>query len=237
MNKYQKMELKYQGIIIHRQGSGLVSLTDMWRASGAVLSKETDRWLNLEDTVELILQLVLEATPDLKTFIDKLWETKLTINSKKAYRNWTRQVKQLAIDTNLLFTKRGGSCGTYAIDKIAIAYAKSLSAEFHSWVLTAIKERIEEEADPELGISRSRQQAIRSWKKPGKSLEYIGARIYSIPREEYYEEALSQHGVSNPKNFATCKFRLYLPIIGDTKKFRIARGLKKGQNCKDGMHI
>ena len=238
MRKSGKIELNYKGFIIHRrQDDGLVLLTDMWRAGGSVISQEIDRWLNLEDTCRLLLQLVLEAKPDSKPIVYGVLEAKPTVSTKKTYRDWTRQIKQLAIDAGLMVIKRSSHGGTYAIDKIAIAYAGFLSPEFHSWALTAIKERIEEEADPELGIRRSRQRAVKTWERQGKSAEYISARLDSIPREDYYESALSEHGVQNPKDFAWCKFKLYEPIIGDTRKFRVARGLKKGQNCKDGMNI
>ncbi|NES19403.1 MAG: hypothetical protein F6K41_10850 [Symploca sp. SIO3E6] len=85
-------------------------------------------------------------------------------------------------------------------------------------------------------IKRS-QRTVRSWKRQGKSSEYIEARLDSIPREDYYEAALYQHGVHQPKDFAWCKAMVYQPIIGKTKDFRNARNLKKGQNCKDGMTI
>lgn len=96
---------------------------------------------------------------------------------------------------------------------------------------------MEESAAPELGTHPSRQRAVKSWERQGKSLEYIDARLDSIPKEDYYESTLSEHGVRQPKEFAFCKSRLYQPIIGNTKKFRESRGLTKKQNCKDGMDI
>jgi hypothetical protein len=234
--------MDYKGFAIHRQpNGGLISLTDMWRATGSVISHEADRWLQLEDTCRLLLQLVLETKPELNSTIDGLVETKPVSSStksfKKAYRAWTKQIKQLAIDAGLMTIKRGDGtgCGTYAIDKLAIAYAQELSTEFYTWALTAIKERIEEDADPELGIRRSRQRAVKTWEKQGKSREYIGARLDSIPKEDLYEAALYEHGVKVPQHFARCKAKVYEPIIGLTKDFRTARGLKQGQNCKDAM--
>jgi hypothetical protein len=242
MGKLPSYSMDYKGFAIHRQhNGGLVCLTDMWRAMGSVISHEADRWLQLEDTCRLLLQLVLEAKPELKATIYELVETKPAQSStksfKKAYRGWTKQIKQLAIDAGLMTIKRGSGkgCGTYAIDKLAIDYAKSLSPEFYVWVLAAVKERIEEDADPELGILRSRQRAIKTWEKQGKNPKYIQARLDSIPKEDYYEAALYEHGVQVPQHFARCKARVYQPIIGRTQDFRAERGLKKGQNCKDGM--
>lgn len=242
MGKLRSYSMDYKGFAIHRQqNGGLICLTDMWRATGSVISHETDRWLQLENTCRLLLQFVLEAKPELKSIIDGLLETKPVSSStksfKKAYRAWTKEIKQLGIDAGLMTIKRGGGngCGTYAIDKLGIAYAQELSTEFHVWALTAVKERIEEDIDPDLGISRSRQRAIKTWEKQGKSREYIGARLDSIPKEDFYEAALYKHGVKVPLHFAQCKAKVYQPIIGRTEDFREARGLKKGQNCKDAM--
>ncbi len=91
--------------------------------------------------------------------------------------------------------------------------------------------------EEELPIHRSRQRAVKSWDEQGKSAKYIQARLDSIPKEDYYEAALYQHGVREPKDFAWCKAMVYQPIIGNTQSFRKARNLKKGQNCKDGMNI
>lgn len=239
MGKLRSYSMDYKGFAIHRQhNGGLVCLTDMWRAAGSVKSQKADYWLQQEDTCHLLLHFVLEAKPELKPILDRILEAKPTSGCRTlAYRHWAKQVKQVAIDTGLITIKRGSGkgCGTYAIDKLAIDYAKSLSPEFYVWVLAAVKERIEEDADPELGIRRSRQRAVKNWEKQGKSPEYIGARLDSIPKEDHYEAVLSEHGVKVPRDFGICKASGYQPIIGRTQDFRAERGLKKGQNCKDGM--
>lgn len=243
MSKSHNLKLNYKGFIIRREQNGehdggLVCLTDMWKAKGSVKSQETDKWLLQEHTCNLMLQLVLEARIDHEPVIDGLLKDKPAPDSgSKKYRAWASQVRKLAKDIGLLRVKGGKGGGTYAIDKLAIAYAESLSAEFHSWALSVIKERIEEEADPELGIRRSRQRAVTHWERLGKSPEYIGARLDSIPKEDYYESVLQQHGVTVPKEFAWCKTMVYKPLIGIPNEFRSHRGLKKGQNLKDGMTI
>ncbi len=110
MGKLPSYSMDYKGFAIHRQhNGGLVCLTDMWRAMGSVISHEADRWLQLEDTCRLLLQLVLEAKPELKATIYELVETKPAQSStksfKKAYRGWTKQIKQLAIDAGLMTIK------------------------------------------------------------------------------------------------------------------------------------
>ncbi|MGA9379950.1 MAG: KilA-N domain-containing protein [Phormidium sp.] len=217
--------LNFKGSIIRRQEDNLVNLTDMWKAFGKPANKTPRDWIRLSQTQEL-LQHLSKQVGTVPTWVER------KMGKRPEVQRLIAQVPEVLI----VFTG-GKKAGTYAIPELAIDYAQILSVECHQWALTVLQERIEEEADPELGICRSRQRAIRNWERQGKSSDYIGARLDSIPREDYYESVLSQHGVQNPRNFAWCKYKLYQPIIGDTKNFRVTRGLKKGQNCKDGMTI
>ncbi|HAT12956.1 MAG TPA: hypothetical protein DCS91_04635 [Microcoleaceae bacterium UBA11344] len=237
MGKLRSKNMNYKGLVIHcQQNGGLICLTDMWKAAGSVKSQELDKWLIQKRICERLLELVLEAKLELKPVVERTFAEQPVANSgSKKYRAWASQVRKLAKDVGLISTRGGIGGGTYAIDKIAIEYAESLSTEFRDWARNAVKERIEEEVDPELGIRRSRQRAIKNWEKQGKSSQYIGARLNSIPKEDFYEAALYEHGVKVPNDFAWCKAEVYKPIIGRTKDFREARGLKKGQNCKDAM--
>ena len=239
MGKLRAKNMNYKGLVIHcQQNGGLICLTDMWKAAGSVKSQELDKWLIQRRICERLLELVLEAKLELKPVVERTLAEQPVANSGcKKYRAWASQVRKLAKDVGLISTRGGIGGGTYAIDKIAIEYAESLSTEFRDWARNAVKERIEEEVDPELGICRSRQRAAKTWEKQGKSREYIGARLNSIPKEDFYEAALYEHGVQAKKDFAWCKAKVYEPIIGLTKDFRAERGLKKGQNCKDGMSI
>ena len=237
MSQLRNKSMNYKGLVIHsQQNGGLICLTDMWKAAGSVKSQELDKWLIQRRICEWLLELVLEAKLELKPVVERTFAEQPVANSGcKKYRAWASQVRKLAKDVGLISIRGGIGGGTYAIDKIAIEYAESLSTEFRDWALTAVKERIEEEVDPELGIRRSRQRAVKTWEKQGKSREYIGARLESIPKEDLYEAALYEHGVEVPQHFARCKAKVYEPIIGLTKDFRAERGLKKRQNCKDGM--
>lgn len=236
MGKLRSKNMNYKGLVIHcQQNGGLICLTDMWKAAGSVKSQELDKWLIQRRICEWLLELVLEAKLELKPVVERSFAEQPVANSGcKKYRAWASQVRKLAKDVGLISIQGGIGGGTYAIDKIAIEYAESLSTEFRDWARNAVKESIEEQVDPELGIRRSRQRAVKNWEKQGKSREYIGARLDSIPKEDFYEAALKKHGVQGG-GFGWCKAMVYQPIIGSTEDFRTARGLKHKQNCKDGM--
>lgn len=68
-----------------------------------------------------------------------------------------------------LETRRGRYGGTFAHWQIALAYAKYLSPKIHTWCNEIVKERYEEEADPELGIKRAHDRFVNHYRKMGKS--------------------------------------------------------------------
>lgn len=57
----------------------------------------------------------------------------------------------------ILTTQRGRTGGTWAHKQIALAYAKYLSPELHMYVNQCFFERIEEENNPDLAITRGRE--------------------------------------------------------------------------------
>lgn len=80
-------------------------------------------------------------------------------------------------NSDLLYTVKGRTGGTYAHWQIALAYAKYLSPELHMFVNECFKDRMEEENNPELAINRGRERAVKHWKKSGMSEEWICERL------------------------------------------------------------
>ena len=66
-------------------------------------------------------------------------------------------------------TTRGKNGGTLAHWQIGLTYAQYLSPELHAFCNQIVNERIEEEKNPELAISRGHERAVRQWKKQGKN--------------------------------------------------------------------
>ncbi|HEY9827362.1 MAG TPA: KilA-N domain-containing protein [Stenomitos sp.] len=129
--------------------------------------------------------------------------------------------------------KHGG--GTWAHWQIALAYAKYLSPEFHAWANQAIKDRIEEDHNPELGIERSRERAIENWRKQGKDNDYIAARIKGIDARNSFTGTLKNHNVSG-FGYANCTDNIYIPILGGKAvDIRKQKDLPKKANVRDNM--
>jgi len=134
-------------------------------------------------------------------------------------------------------TKRGRGGGTWAHWQIALAYAKYLSPEFHAWANEVVKERVEEDASPELGIKRGRERAITAWRNQGKSESFIKARLSGIDARNTFTETLSQHGVDG-MGYAVCTNSIYEPILGGkAAEVKSRRGLPPKASLRDNMSI
>lgn len=137
-------------------------------------------------------------------------------------------------------TRRGRGGGTYGIPDLAIAYAEYLSPQFHAWALTAIKERIEEEAIPELAYERGRDRAIKGWKRQGKRDDWIQDRLNGIENYKTHTSTLSAHGVTNngpgSNGFAACANAINKPILGGTsQQMKKTMGLTKLASLRDNL--
>lgn len=111
-NSTELAQITYHGVIIHDRQEKL-SLTDMWRASGADESRRPVIWL---------------GSAEAKRFIEFLAET---LNVK----NFDFEIIQTV--------RGGNAAGTWAHWQVALAYAKYLSPEFHVWCNTVVRERME----------------------------------------------------------------------------------------------
>lgn len=221
--------LNYKGFIIHlNQENSLVSLTDMWRAAGSELSKKPVQWLRQSGTADLLLTYCKSESDLLRKSKPKQGQKKYREKS----REWTSQVKNLATRLGIITTKLGYTVGgTYAISDLAIAYAEYLSPEFHAWALTAIRERIEEEANPELAYSRGRERAVKGWKRQNKSDDWIQDRINGIDNYKQHTAVLKAHGVGiegRSNGYAKCADAINEEILGGrSKTIKASLGLNK----------
>lgn len=138
----------------------------------------------------------------------------------------------LKVDLKSLFTKTKGRSGkTYAHPQIALAYAKYLDPKLHVLVNQTFFERIEEEKNPDLIIDRAR----RTYKKKGKSDEWINNRLRAKATRNNFTSMLKAHGVEND-GFRHCTNAIYEPLFGGTTAVvRMKKGLEKKENIRDNL--
>jgi len=155
-------------------------------------------------------------------------------------RQWIRSAQASRLiealnvgNSHVIKTTRGKSGGTWGCYDLALTYASYLSPKLQIWINRVVKERFEEERNPELGLSRSRERAIASWKRQGKSDEWIASRLKGMDTRSYLTGALKEHGVSGI-GYASCTNSIYQPILGGTaKEIREQKGLPVKANIRD----
>jgi prophage antirepressor-like protein len=111
-------------------------------------------------------------------------------------------------------------------------------AEFRSWASQVIKERREEESNPELAYTRGRQRAINTWKKQGKSDREIAHQIKSIESRCYFTETLKDHGVTQGSHFGMITNEFYLTLFGaKASELKEQRNIPKSGRLKDSFSM
>lgn len=130
----------YEGFDIRHDPNNddLVSLTDMWRATGSHPSKKPDEWLDSEQVADLMVELMAQSNSGQSPLL-KMSKPGYSRKDRRAFEKWLSEVRQSAKDSGLIKAEVGRYGGTYAITKLAIAYAKYLSTKFHIQVLDTME--------------------------------------------------------------------------------------------------
>lgn len=80
---------------------------------------------------------------------------------------------------------------------IALRIVQSIPSEraepVRQWLASLGIERLEENADPELGLNRAAARVVENYRKQGKSDEWIDARFRSIQSRNVFTDALKEH--------------------------------------------
>lgn len=186
---------------------------------GEMIRRDTDGMVNLTDMWRAAgspeksvpgLWARLDATRDL---IDVL-----AVNMRPAH---------------ILRATKGCTGSTWACPNLAVAYAKYLSPEFYAWANNVAWERLEEEQDPELGIERSRERAIKAWRRKGRSGAWIQRRLEGIDARNYFTDTLQEHGVTD-SGYAHCTNAIYRPLLGGSaSEVKRIRELPVKANLRD----
>lgn len=201
--------LRYNGFELDFSEGQMVSLTQLWKMMGSPASQTPNKWKILPESKRLISQITQELKGGKSSF-------------------GSQQVIQ---------AKRGGNNPeTLAHHKLAIEYAGYLSVELRSLFLGWIKDRIEEESNPELAVKRGQDRAIAQWRKQGKSEEWIDTRLRGISDRHTFTDSLQEHGINKGFEFAGCTNAIYEPILGGTAKdIKAQRNLPAKRSLREGM--
>lgn len=110
--------------------------------------------------------------------------------------------------------------------------------EFRSWASKIVRERREEESNPELAYTRGRERAIKIWKKQGKSDKEIAAQIKTIEMRCLLTDTLQSHGVSTSMEYALVTNAIYQSLFdGTAKDLKQQRGLAPKDRLRDSFSM
>lgn len=109
-------------------------------------------------------------------------------------------------------------------------------AEFRKFAATLVRERREEESNPELAYNRGRQRAVKAWKKQGFSDKEIFERLRAIEDRCGFTDVLKAHGVTEGTHFGEITNAIYLELFGaKAPELKEQRGLTKKQRLRDSF--
>ena len=111
--------------------------------------------------------------------------------------------------SHILKTKRGEGGGTWAHWQLALSYAQYLSPELHLAVNQVFKDRLEETIDPELGISRGKERAVKKWQDQGHDAQWIADREHHVSTRKVYIDTLLTHDVKPNHELGICTNKIY----------------------------
>jgi hypothetical protein len=135
------------------------------------------------------------------------------------------------IPGSFILSKKGKGGGTFAHPQIALEYAQYLSPELAVMVNQVFFERIEEEKNPELILDR----AIATYKKKGKSDEWITERLTGKATRKAFTDTLAKHGVKGV-GYRDCTNAIYDKMFGgDAEQTREKKNLPVSANLREYM--
>ncbi|MBQ9537226.1 MAG: Bro-N domain-containing protein [Desulfovibrionaceae bacterium] len=107
---------------------------------------------------------------------------------------------------------------------------------FKQWLAKVGAERIEEEANPALGIARSRERAVAAWRKQGKSEDWIEKRLKGITKRNKLTDVWKSHGIEKPCEYGALTNIMHVNCMGVTvKQHKELKQLSKKDNLRDNM--
>lgn len=159
-----------------------------------------------------------------------------TDNSQEFINTLSKELK--CAKMHILKTQRGrGIGGTWGHWQIALSYARYLNAELAIFMNQVFRERLQEEADPELGINRAYDRAVTRYKKQGKSDQWISMRFKTILDTKKFHSTIGRRGAYGAM-YAKCHNAIYSPILGGTKREIIERKqLARTANIRDNLDM
>jgi hypothetical protein len=226
------VELDYKGFEIRQdETTGMVCLTDMWKSVGSPPNKLPRDWLEATSTAELLAEFLFQLNCGLWGQL-KSQRPGSSRRDQRALERWIQKVKQASEEAGLIKASTGRYGGTYAIPKLAIAYAKVLSTPFHIHMLD-ILERISRG-----DVTYTAELIDRH--SPGEQ-EWLEKRQLSKQSHRHLQDTILEHGSNGGHIFAWFPRINVFAITGlepkDIKKRLKVKSAADGLTAEELAHL
>lgn len=170
-------------------------------------------------------------------------------DTTQARRYWSETKKRLKKDGFDMFAKivqlklKSSDGKQYSTDcadlETCLRIVQSIPSEkaepIRQWLAGLGLERIEETADPSLGVERAISRAEETYRKQGKDQKWIATRLHGIDERKEFTDALSKHIADiTGKHYGIATNKVYTGLWGrDAQELKNELGLKKTANLRD----
>lgn len=97
-------------------------------------------------------------------------------------------------------------------------------------------ERVEEMANPELGITRARVRAVKNWQRQGRTDAWIEERMKGIDKRNTFTDTMKAMGAKSPKEYALGTAKAHAASFGLLPSaHKDLKHLKERDNLRDNM--
>jgi len=169
------------------------------------------------------------ATGSIETKAPKFW---LDNEQTKSFIQAVSRLQKVTPDY-LIKVKRGKGGGTWAHKLIVSEYAQYLNPDLAVLVNRVFFERVAEEKNPDLIVDR----AFATYKKHGKSDEWIGKRLEGKYFRNTFTTTLAAHGVDKD-GFRDCTNAIYKPLFGGkVSEVKTKRNIPQNANFRDTVSV
>lgn len=147
-------------------------------------------------------------------------------------RYFESETKSLNVrKSHIIKSKRGKGGGTYATQRVFLEYARYLNKDLAVQINEVFLQELKAQGNPDLYLERYRS----SYKKKGKSDDWIDKRMKSINTRNELTSTLSHHGVHGD-GFRRCTNASYEGLLGcKAPSLRKHLGIEKKDSIRDNM--
>ncbi len=188
---------------------------------------QDERWFNLID----VIAALTEQTDYKKA---KSYRTTLKNRLKNEWSEMVTDCDQLKFLASDAKRYKSDAANTKTLLRLIQSVPSSKAEPFKLWLASLGNQKMEELNDPELGMQRARETAIRVYQSRGMSDKEITQRLQMIDTRHDYTDELKSRGIKGVE-YGLLTNTSYLRSGKDAQSYKEHKWLIKSDNLRDHM--